>query len=167
MSQIIQLPAPATGRTGRIDVQTIGRIAPPIRTDAVYVVHTTIEDTLAAVTVADRLAKAMAAPLTLVHFRAVPYQLPVDVPVGLSPVETGAFVSRLRDEGFDVRVHVVLCRNERQTLPMAFKHHSLIVLAGRHRRWPTQAERLRRRLEAAGHFVVFVDTSDGKESPHA
>jgi len=164
MSQIIQLPASATGR---FDVHALDRHAPPIRTDGVYVVHTSIEDTLAAVTVADRLATAMSVPLTLVHFRAVPYQLPVDVPVGVSPVETDGFVARLRDEGFDVRVQVLLCRDERQTIPLAFKRHSLIVLAGRHRRWPTQVERLRRWLEAAGHFVVFVDTSERKEPSRA
>jgi len=160
MSQVIQLH---TSATGRFDVHAQDRRAPPIRTDAVYVVHTSIEDTLAAVTVADRLARAMSVPLTLIHFRAVPYQLPIDVPAGLSPIETDAFVARLRDEGFDVRVQVLLCRHERQTIPMAFKRHSLIVLAGRHRPWPTQVERLRRWLEAAGHFVVFVDTSEHKE----
>jgi len=164
MSQIIQLPASAAGR---VDLLALKRDSPPIRTDAVYVVHTSIEDTLAAVSVADRLAKAMSVPLTLIHFRTVPYQLPVDGPDGVSPVETDAFAERLRAEGFDVRVRVYLCRQERRTFPMAFKHHSLIVLAGRHRRWPTDAERWRRWLESAGHFVVFVDTSLRKEPSRA
>jgi hypothetical protein len=164
MSQIIQLPASAPGK---VDLQALERHSPPIRTDAVYVVHTSIEDTLAAVTVADRLAKAMSVPLTLIHFRTVPFQLPVDGPDGVSPLETDAFVERLRAEGFDVRVCVYLCRHERRTIPMAFKHHSLIVLAGRHSRWPTHAERWRRWLESAGHFVVFVDTSGRKESSRA
>ena len=40
---------------------------------------------------------------------------------------------------------------------MAFKPHSIVLVGGRHRPWPTASERLHRRLEDAGHFVVFVD----------
>jgi hypothetical protein len=42
---------------------------------------------------------------------------------------------------------------------MAFKPNSLVVIAGRRGWLPTQSTRWRRALEAAGHFVVFVDTS--------
>jgi hypothetical protein len=59
----------------------------------------------------------------------------------------------------DARVRVYLCRNARRMLPWAFKPRSLIVMAGRHRWWPTEAERWRRALEAGGHAVVFVDTA--------
>jgi hypothetical protein len=41
----------------------------------------------------------------------------------------------------------------------AARPHSLIVIAGRRSWWPTRTERWRRSLEAAGHFVVFVDTT--------
>jgi hypothetical protein len=101
----------------------------------------------------------MTAPLTLIHFRSVPYQLPVDGPIGISPVETDAFVARLEAEGLKIRVRVYVCRNQRLTVQLAFRRHSLVVLAGRRRWWPTRAERWRRWLESAGHFVVFVDTS--------
>jgi hypothetical protein len=130
-----------------------------IRTDSIYIVFTTIEETLAAVRVAAELGKAMAVPLTLVHFRAVPYPLSVEAPAGLSPVETNAFIDRLSDKGIEVRVRVYLCRNERRVIPFAFKSHCLIVIGGRHRWWPTAAERWRQRLEAAGHFVLLVDAS--------
>jgi hypothetical protein len=140
------------------------RGVPPIRTDAVYVVYTSIEDTLAAVRVANRLAVAMAAPLTLVHFRTLSYLMPVDAPAGVSPVETDAFVARLREEGIDVRVRVYMCREERRTIPIVFKPRSLVVIAGR-RQWGTgPAARWRRRLQSAGHFVVFVDVSSPEDS---
>jgi len=93
----------------------------------------------------------------------VPFQLPVDAPDGISPVETDAFVARLQAEGFDVRVRVYLCREERRTISLAFRRHSLVVLAGRRRWWPTLAERWRRWLESAGHFVVFVDLEDKEQ----
>jgi len=133
---------------------------PSIRTDAVYVVFTSIEETLAAVRVAGDFARALGVPVTLVHFRPVPYALPVDQPCGISPVETEAFIARLRVECLDVRVRVWSCRDERRAMRLAFKGHSLIVIAGRRRWWPTRSGRLRRMLEEAGHYVVFADTSE-------
>ena len=111
----------------------------------------------------------MAVPLTVIHFRAVPYALSVDRPDGLSPVETDGFVNRLRAAGLDTRVRVYLCRSAHRAIPMAFKEHSLVVMAGRRRRWwwLSRSERWRRALETAGHFVVFVDGAQHKERSDA
>jgi hypothetical protein len=155
MSEIIQLAPPIEQPSGR----PLEFDGPLIRTDSIYIVFTTIEETLAAVRVAAELGKAMAVPLTLIHFRTVPYPLSVEAPAGLSPVETDAFVQRLRAEGIEVRMHVYLCRNERRVIPFAFKQRCLIVIGGRHAWWPTASERWRQRLEAAGHFVLFVNAS--------
>jgi hypothetical protein len=155
MSEIIQL-APPIDQCG---VRPLEAGSTLIRTDSVYIVFTTIEDTLAAVRVAAEIGKAMTVPLTLIHFRTVPYPLSVDAPTGLSPVETHGFMEQLRKEGIEVRVRVYLCRDERRVIPFGFKPHCLVVIGGRHGWWPTAAERWRQRLEAAGHFVLFVDTS--------
>jgi hypothetical protein len=163
MSKIIQLaPQIENGSARHLEFEI-----PVIRTDAVYTVFTSIEETFAAVHVAAALGKAMAVPLTLIHVRTIPYRLSLETPAGLSPVETEAFVERLRQEGIDVRVRVFLCRNERRSIPFAFKPHCLIVIGGRQRWWPTLSARWRRQLEAAGHFVVFVDKSERKETSHA
>jgi hypothetical protein len=139
-----------------------------IRTDTVYVVFTSIEDTLAAVRVAGDFAKALGVPLTLTHVRTVPFALPLDEPGGVSPIETDLFLRRLRAEGLDMRVHVHLCRDERRAIPLAFKPQSLIVVAGRRRWWPTESARWRRMLAAAGHFVLFVDAAEhGARAPRA
>jgi hypothetical protein len=153
VNEIIQLAV----NVGTSSLQVVERSAPAIRTDGVYVIFTSIDDTIAAVRIANELAEAMAVPLTLIHFRTVPYQLPVDAPNGLSPLETEAFVERVRAEGFDLRVRVYLCRDERRAIPLAFKPHSLIVIGGRRRWWSRRSERCRRMLEAAGHFVVSVN----------
>ena len=164
MSQIIQLASAAVDAPGGPLLEPGN---PAIRTDAVYVVYTSMDDTLAAVRVAGDFAKALGVPVMLIHFRTVPYALPVDAPCGISPVETDAFITRLRAEGLDIRVRVHLCRDGRRAIPLAFAPHSLIVVAGQRRWWPTESERWRRTLEAAGHFVVFVDTSGHKELSHA
>jgi|ERR1051325_3553595 hypothetical protein len=127
-----------------------------VRTDTVHVVFTTPRETLAAMRVAAALGHSLKVPLTLVHFRTVPYPLTVKQPAGISPVETEAFVAALRREGIDVRVRVCLCRDERRTRPTFFKPRSLIVVGGRRQWWRFTAERIRRQLEAAGHYVLTV-----------
>jgi hypothetical protein len=157
MSHVIKLESAPTERPGGPLLELSDRT---IRTDAVYVIYTSIDDTLAAVRVAGDFAKALDVPVTLIHFRTVPYALPLDAPCGISPVETEAFIGRLPAEGLDLRVRVCLCRDRRQAIPLAFTDHSLIVIAGQRSWWPTESTRWRRMLETTGHFVVFVDRSD-------
>ena len=164
MSHIIQLASAAVANRGTPVPEPHD---PAIRTDTVHVVFTSIDDTLAAVRVAGDFAKALGVPVTLIHVRTVRYELPVDEPGGMSPVATDAFIGRLRAEGLDMRVRVYLCRDRRPAIRLAFKPHSLIVVAGRRGWWPTESERWRRMLEAAGHFVVFIDASEHKEKTHA
>jgi hypothetical protein len=161
MSEVIQLAQPTRDSAARAP-----EIVPAVRTEAVNVVFTTADETLEALRVASALGKAMAAPLTLVHFRQVPYPLSINAPGGVSPTETDEFVRRVRAEGIDMRVRVYLCRDDDRVIPMAFKRHSFIVIGGRRSWWPTMSQRWRRRLEAAGHFVVFVDAPE-KEAPRA
>ena len=140
---------------------------PVVRTESVNVLFTKPDETLEAVRVASVIGRAMAVPLTVTHLRAVPYPLTLEAPTGLSPAETDAFVERVRAEGIDVRVRVYLCRDTDDMLPKAFRDHSVIVIGGRRSWWPTWSERLRRRLEAAGHFVLFVDVPEPQEISHA
>jgi len=158
MSEVIKLAKPAP------KIRDLGGHPLPVRTDTVSVLFTTEEETLAAVRVASVLARAMAVPLTVVHCRAVPYPLSVDSPAGVSPVESDAFSRLLQSEGIEARIRVFLCRNRGKVVPNAFRGHSLIVLGGRRRWWPTASERWRRRLEAAGHFVLFADVRETGES---
>jgi len=140
---------------------------PALRTDAVSVVYTTVDDTLEAARVGAELANALGVPLRLIHFRTVPPQVPVDALGGVSPLETKDFIQRLRTLGIDARVRVYLCRDETSTIDFAFREHSIVVIGGRSSWLPTRAERWRHALEAAGHFVMFVDPSEHKERSHA
>lgn len=158
MSHVIQLVPPVPAPHGNESS------TPLVRTDAVHVVFTSIDDTLAAARVGHRIATAMGVPLKVVHFRTVPCGMSVEHPAGVSPIETDQFVEQLRNEGIEARARVYLCRHERRAIPMAFKRRSIVVIGGRHRRWPTAEERLRQHLEAADHFVVFVDAHDKKET---
>ena len=123
----------------------------------VYVLFTDIEGTLRAVGVARRFAPAFGGHVTVVHFRPLDFAAPLDAPSGISPTETDEFRERVAAEGCEVDVEVCVCRNARRALTSVLDPHALVVVGGHHRWWPTGAERWRRRLEAAGHMVVFAD----------
>jgi hypothetical protein len=133
-------------------------------TKSVYVVFSSVDDTLTAAGVGHRLATALQVPLTIVHFQTVPYSVPLDRPVDSSPVETETFVTALRAAGIEADIRVLLCRDPARSLAAAFEGQSLVVLAGPRTRWPRRSAfaRMRRLLESAGHVVIFVDT---KASP--
>ncbi len=128
-----------------------------LATDRVYVLFTSLDETVMAIRAASRLAKALSSRLIVVHLRAVAFGAPLDTPSGLSPVETEEFKARLEAEGCEAEIRVCLCRDTRGVIPAVLERPSLVVV-GRHRRWwPTMADRWRRTLEAAGHLVVVVD----------
>jgi hypothetical protein len=127
-----------------------------LRTNAVYVVYTSMDETFAALRIAGGFAKTLNVPLILVHYRVVPYPLAVDRPTGVSPIHSEQFLERLRVEEIDVVSRVYLCRDDGCAVGAALNLPSLVVVGGRRRWWPTKAQSWQRTLEAAGHYVVFV-----------
>ncbi len=166
MNQVVELPPIPHALERASSERCAGRELPSLCTDTIYVLYTAPEETLRAARVAAALAAPLDVPLTVVHLRTTAFAVPVDEPGGRSPLESEAFVNAVRREGIEVRVRVYLCRDERRTVPFAFKPHSLVVFAGRESWWPTPSMRRRRMFEDAGHFVLLVDTSD-KESSDA
>jgi hypothetical protein len=133
------------------------RVRCEVATDAVYVVFTSIEETVLAVRVASPLAAALRSRLIVVHFRPIAFGAPLDHPTGVSPLETEEFRARLEAEDCEADVRVCVCRDVHAALSTVFKEHSLVVLGNQRRWWRTTANRWRRTLEAAGHLVVLVD----------
>jgi hypothetical protein len=158
MTKTLQLNPPATPAS----VPPVRDLAPDLQTSAIYVLFTTIEDTLAAIRVASNFAKAMEIPLTVLHFRTVSYVVPVDSPAGISPVETAEFTHQLEREGLDVRVQVYLCREELAAVPLALSSPSLVVIGGLRGWWGSRSARWRRALEARGHLVIFAGNAESE-----
>ncbi len=154
MTEIIPITRARSGRTTG-EATGPGQVTPAPR--RVYVVFTDIEDTLNAVTAARRFVPAFGGHLTVVHFRPLDFGAPLDAPAGISPAESEAFRERLEAEGGEVDVNVCVCRDARRALPSVIDPHSLVVVGGRHRWWPTAADRWRRMLEHEGYVVVFVN----------
>jgi hypothetical protein len=136
-------------------------------TRVIYVVYTTPEETTAVLCAAAPFAAGLGVPVTVLHFREVPYAEPLDAPAGISPLETDRFADAAAHADVDVALQVYLCRAAEQAIGRALTRCSLVFL-GQRQTWRRRSSiRLRRSLERAGHFVVAVDPSAVKEPVHA
>ena len=123
----------------------------------VVVIFTNTAGTLAALHMADRLAKRLDARVRLLLPYEVPYTLPLTKPA--VPVEflEGQLQAVACKVPLEISTHVFLCRDKRRTLRLILKPHSLVVIGGRKRWWPTEEQRLVRLLKKDGHHVVFAE----------
>lgn len=137
VSQTVQCPSSAAQRA---HIQPVQRNSPAVRTDAVYVVHTSLHETLAALRGAGDFARALSVPLTVIRFRTGTHDAVPNDAERASPIETQGFFTRLREENPGIRGRVYVCSNELRAIPLAFRPQSLIVIAGRRSWWPTQSE---------------------------
>ena len=90
--------------------------------------------------------------------QVVPYPLPLSEPQ-INPEFTGDRIRAMLSQHPGVDVEVCLC-HEKLNAPLAvLKPHSLILIGGRTRFWPTEENRIARDLRRRGHEVVFVKQS--------
>ena len=124
----------------------------------VVVVFTSVEPTIQALRKAGVLASSLHARITLVVPQVVPYPLPLTSPPVLLDFSERRFRAIAEESPVDTTVRLYLCRDQMETLGAVLASHSLIVVGGRRRWWPTWEERLARRLRRAGHEVIFTET---------
>jgi len=123
----------------------------------VLVVFTNTPGTLAALQMAERLSKRLEARLRLL----MPYEVPYTLPLTKPAVPVGFLESQLRtlahQAPMEIAAHIYLCRNKRRTLRLVLKPHSLVIVGGRKRWFPTAEQRLAHALKRDGHHVIFAD----------
>jgi hypothetical protein len=124
----------------------------------INVVFTSVEATLVALRKAADFANRLAARITLVVPQVVPNPLPLESPPVLLDWSERRFRVFAGDTAVEMRLQLYLCRDRVQTLCSVLKPHSLVVLGGRNRWWPTAETRLARKLRHAGHEVIFTET---------
>jgi len=149
-SLAFQLTKPGTGAYGPTDRTVEQRLE-------VFVIFTSIPGTEAAMLMAGGLAKGLNAHLRLVMPYAVPYALPLTkppVPVAFLEAQLRALASQFPTE---TAADIYLCRDQRRTLRLVLKPHSLVVVGGRRCWWPTPEQRLTRALTRDEHHVVFAE----------
>ena len=123
----------------------------------VLVIFTDAPGTLAALQMADELAQELEAHIRLLVPYEVPYALPLTKPA--VPVEflEGQIRTLAGKTRLEVAAHIYLCRDKRRTLAFLLGPHSLIVVGGKKRWWPSTAQKLARALHEEGHHVVFAE----------
>jgi hypothetical protein len=140
-----------------------GHAAPPQPSEAqpglnIDVVFTSVQATLAALKRAGALASRLNSRITLVVPQVVPFPCPLSSPPVLLDFSERRFRVLAGASPVDTTVQLYLCRDKWDALTLMLKPRSLVVVGGRRRWWPTEEERLARKLGRAGHEVVFVET---------
>jgi hypothetical protein len=136
-------------------------VAPPgLREEVlnVFVIFTSVDATLQALKEAGNLAHQLNGRIMLVAPQVVPYPLPLTSP----PVLLDWNERRLRvianQSAVETIVRIYLCRDRWQALERLLRPHSVVVVGGPKRWWPTRESRLARRLRRAGHQVILTET---------
>jgi hypothetical protein len=123
----------------------------------ISVVFTSVASTLAALRQAGDLAASLGARITLLVPQVVPYPLPLNRP----PVAVDGNEARLRviagASRVETSVCTYLCRDPLETLMWVLKPHSLVVVGGGRKWWPTSEKRLASKLRRAGHEVIIAE----------
>ena len=123
----------------------------------IEVVFTTIEGTLSALRNAADLAKRLSARITLVVPQVVPYPCPLESPPVLLDWTERRFHVLAEHYAVETTVQIYLCRDRIDTLLAMLKPHSMVVIGGRRRWWPTFESKLQRKMSRAGHEVIFAE----------
>jgi hypothetical protein len=139
--------------SGRPEQRAPSEAEPRLNIDVVF---TSIEATLGALQKAADLANRLAARITLVVPQVVPYPLPLGSPPVLLDWNERRFRVIAEESPVETTVQIYLCRDRLQTLSAVLKAHSVVVVGGRRRWWPTWETRLARTLRRAGHEVIFA-----------
>jgi hypothetical protein len=122
----------------------------------IAVVFTSVESTLSALRRAGTLANRLHAHITLIVPQVVPYPLSPARPPIPADFTQRSFHVLASESPIRTTVRVCPCRDRVETLLDVLKPHSLVVIGGAKRWWPTQEKRLSRELRRSGHEVLFV-----------
>jgi hypothetical protein len=123
----------------------------------VQVFFTNLPQTLAALAVVSRLGLSLEVRPSVLIFYPLPMTLPLEnrfVPAGFFEERISALV---RESTVSFSARCCICRDPGESLRRLLRPHSLVLIAGRKRWWPTREERLAGRLTKDGHHVLFVN----------
>jgi hypothetical protein len=123
----------------------------------IAVIFTSANATVAALKKAGGLAESLGARIDMVVPQIVPYPLPLTIPPVPLEFQERRFREIAAESPVEIRVQLYLCRDGMETLKTVLAPHSLIVIGGRKRFWPTQEKRLARRLRGMGHEVILTE----------
>jgi hypothetical protein len=124
----------------------------------VTVVFTSPAPTMAAVRRAGLLASPLNARISLLVPQVVPYPVPLESPPVLLDFSEQWCRDIAAQSHVPTAVHIYLCRDAAGMIQALLPPHSLVVIGGRKRWWPTREKTLARKLRHSGHEVIFIET---------
>jgi len=124
----------------------------------ISVVFTSVASTLAALRRAGTMAENLSARITLLVPQVVPFPLPLQSPPVLLDWNERRFRVIANETPVVTTVQIYLCRDRVEALRTVLRPHSIVVVGGRRRWWPTAESRLARYLRQQGHEVIFSAT---------
>jgi hypothetical protein len=131
--------------------------APPSKLN-VAVVFTSAGATIVALKRAGALADNLGARVALLVPQIVPYPLPLESPPVLLDFSERRFAEIAKESPVETIVRIYLCRDRQETVLAKLHPHSIVIVGGRKRWWPTKEKRLARALQRAGHEVILTET---------
>jgi hypothetical protein len=130
---------------------------PDVQGLEVQVLFTNLRQTLAALAVVSRLGLSLEVRPRVLIFCALPMTVPLEgrfIPAEFFEEKIRALK---RESPVAFSVQRCICRHPGQSLRRLLRPHSLVVIAGKKRWWPSREEYLASRLRKDGHHVLFVD----------
>jgi hypothetical protein len=127
----------------------------------VNVIFTTPRATTLALKNAAAFTANLDARIRLRAIIAVPIGVPLESPqisIRFMQRTLTQLVTQL-DDRLNITIHLYVSRDRMKTLLWVLRPHSLVMIGGRRRPWPTEESRTMRRLQSRGHRVVFVPLS--------
>ena len=105
------------------------------------------------------LADNLGARIRIIVPQVVPFPLPLSEPTIKPEFTANRIHAMLSQDPIDtaVDVQVCLCREKLNAPISILKAHSLVLIGGRPRFWPTEESRFARVLRRCGHEVMFVE----------
>jgi len=122
----------------------------------VVVLHTTIPETLEALTTAAHLAHGLSARIRLLVLEVVPYPLALHQPDVSLPTTRKRFRTLAEHASIETSVDIHLVRDAEKALDTVLEPHSVVVMGAHRTWWPTSRNRIAKRLERQGHQVVYA-----------
>ena len=123
----------------------------------VNVIYTDLPGTIAALQSAEALARRLQARITLLAAHSVPYDLPITHPPVSLEFARRRLVELAQQAKLHTSIEIYICRDRTLCIQQALSSRSLVVLGVKRRWWPTVESKLAKRLESAGHQIIYVE----------
>jgi len=142
------------GTTGAIQSEGIG----PEPQLSVFVVFTSVKQTLNALEKASELAKNLGAKIVIVAAQVIPFPLPLDEPPVSFELVMRRFETMAARKLEGLHISPYLCREPCQAYQRVLNRNSPVVIGLKKRWWRTPEEKLARKLQSAGFKIIPVET---------